>query len=138
MQTSSERCVVAGLSVAVAVAVSACQPPSPGKACGDGWCRDEMSCKIASVDGAPPREMCVVPGVCGNGVLEPELGELCDDGNTESGDGCSSDCRSDERCGNHVVDHEAGETCDPPALGQCDDHCHVVMTCGNGRVDAGE
>jgi|GEM_PF-2591160 len=31
-----------------------------------------------------------VPGVCGNGVLE--TGEVCDDGNTQSGDGCLSDC----------------------------------------------
>jgi len=32
------------------------------------------------------------PG-CGNGVLEPELGEQCDDGNTAGGDGCDSQCR---------------------------------------------
>ena len=30
------------------------------------------------------------PPVCGDGVLDP--GEQCDDGNTNSGDGCSSDC----------------------------------------------
>lgn len=28
---------------------------------------------------------------CGNGIVEP--GETCDDGNTRSGDGCSSDCQ---------------------------------------------
>jgi cysteine-rich repeat protein len=31
---------------------------------------------------------------CGNGVLNP--GETCDDGNTESGDGCPSTCQSGE------------------------------------------
>src|SRR5262249_36201962 len=31
------------------------------------------------------------PTVCGNHILEP--GEACDDGNTISGDGCSSTCR---------------------------------------------
>ena len=30
---------------------------------------------------------------CGNGVLEPALGETCDDGNAEWGDGCSPACR---------------------------------------------
>ena len=30
-------------------------------------------------------------GTCGNGIVEE--GEECDDGNTEDGDGCSSDCR---------------------------------------------
>lgn len=34
---------------------------------------------------------CVVPPVCGNGVVES--GEQCDDGNTTNGDGCSSACQ---------------------------------------------
>lgn len=29
---------------------------------------------------------------CGNGILEPSLGEECDDYNTVNGDGCSSTC----------------------------------------------
>ena len=45
---------------------------------------------------------------CGNGVLEP--GEVCDDGNTVSGDGCSADCLSLEVCGDGVVN--PGEVCD--------------------------
>jgi cysteine-rich repeat protein len=31
--------------------------------------------------------------VCGNGVLEVPLGEVCDDGNTAAGDGCSATCQ---------------------------------------------
>ncbi|HSE34661.1 MAG TPA: immunoglobulin-like domain-containing protein, partial [Candidatus Paceibacterota bacterium] len=31
--------------------------------------------------------------VCGNGVIEPLIGESCDDGNLISGDGCSNQCR---------------------------------------------
>lgn len=34
--------------------------------------------------------------VCGNDILEVEIGEECDDGNTESGDGCSSTCQIEE------------------------------------------
>lgn len=33
------------------------------------------------------------PAVCGNGLLESGAAEQCDDGNTASGDGCSSTCR---------------------------------------------
>ncbi|MDY0001336.1 MAG: DUF4215 domain-containing protein [Polyangia bacterium] len=47
---------------------------------------------------------------CGNGVLNE--GEVCDDGNTASGDGCSADCRSEEICGNGYVDAVVGEQCD--------------------------
>jgi cysteine-rich repeat protein len=53
--------------------------------------------------------VCLVAG-CGNGQIEP--GELCDDGNTVSGDGCSSDCKSLEICGDGYVDHNRGEECD--------------------------
>lgn len=30
---------------------------------------------------------------CGNGVVEPALGEACDDGNTVNGDGCDASCQ---------------------------------------------
>ena len=50
---------------------------------------------------------------CGNGTLEQ--GEACDDGNTASGDGCSSDC----------TQVEVGYTC--PTAGQA-----CVATCGDG------
>jgi cysteine-rich repeat protein len=33
------------------------------------------------------------PSGCGNGKWEALLGEECDDGNTKSGDGCSSSCK---------------------------------------------
>ncbi|KZM28634.1 metalloendopeptidase [Ascochyta rabiei] len=34
-------------------------------------------------------------GVCGDGKVEPGNGEECDDGNNQSGDGCSSDCKKE-------------------------------------------
>ncbi len=43
---------------------------------------------------------------CGNGVIDP--GEVCDDGNNQSGDGCPADCT--EHCGDGVLD--PGELCD--------------------------
>jgi cysteine-rich repeat protein len=60
--------------------------------------------------------------VCGNGSVE--LGEQCDDGNTISCDGCSSNCKIE--CGNGVVD--CGEQCDHGALnGTAGDSC--TATC---------
>jgi len=47
---------------------------------------------------------------CGDGRRGP--GEVCDDGNVESGDGCSADCSSGETCGNGEVDPAVGESCD--------------------------
>ncbi len=46
---------------------------------------------------------------CGNGTLDP--GEMCDDGNAVSGDGCNATCTSDETCGNGITDRPA-EACD--------------------------
>ena len=34
-------------------------------------------------------------GYCGNGIIEPRANEVCDDGNLNNGDGCSSDCECD-------------------------------------------
>lgn len=59
--------------------------------------------------------------VCGNGKFE-EM-ELCDDGNTRDGDGCSADCSqvdADYLCLN------AGED------------CVRVVTCGNGVIEGNE
>jgi cysteine-rich repeat protein len=37
------------------------------------------------------RSNCIIPR-CGDGILDG--GEICDDGNTRSGDGCAADCKS--------------------------------------------
>ncbi|MBI5487192.1 MAG: hypothetical protein HY905_07650 [Deltaproteobacteria bacterium] len=63
------------------------------------------------------------PG-CGDHIVQSELGEVCDDGNTDGGDGCSADCTSDESCGNGIVD--PGEACDGEAW--CDDLCRDTRT----------
>ncbi len=31
-------------------------------------------------------------GFCGDGIVQTELGEVCDDGNNLDGDDCSADC----------------------------------------------
>ncbi|MFN0252310.1 MAG: kelch repeat-containing protein [Kofleriaceae bacterium] len=56
--------------------------------------------------------VCLTPS-CGDGRVGPI--EVCDDGNTTGGDGCSSDCVSDETCGNGIIDLQVGEECDDGA-----------------------
>src|SRR5579862_2786316 len=58
------------------------------------------------VNGSCYDGVCLTGG-CGNGIVDP--GELCDDGNTISGDGCAADCKSREICGDGFVDHNRGE-----------------------------
>ena len=73
---------------------------------------------------------------CGDGIADE--GEVCDDGNITSGDGCRSDCKSKETCGNGELDEIAGETCDDGnTVGG--DGCRSDCTgelCGDGIVDA--
>jgi cysteine-rich repeat protein len=51
---------------------------------------------IAAVVVATTRSVHVQGASCGNGTIE--LGETCDDGNTTSGDGCSSTCQVEQQC----------------------------------------
>ena len=78
---------------------------------------------------------------CGNHVVDP--GEVCDDGNSESGDSCSADCQSDETCGNDYVDLAAGEQCDDGEDNSdtTPDACRTDCTaawCGDGVTDIAE
>ncbi len=78
---------------------------------------------------------------CGNGVLEWPFGEVCDDGNRVTGDGCRADCLSVEICGDRIVDPEIGEACDDGNTVDgdgCSADCSSDETCGNGTVDPGE
>lgn len=65
-----------------------------------------------------------LPRGCGNRVVES--GEMCDDGNQISLDGCRGDCTSTEVCGNGFVD--PGEPCDDGGLisrDGCDSRCQL-------------
>jgi cysteine-rich repeat protein len=77
----------------------------------------------------------IVEQVCGNGTVEGT--EQCDDGNTNSGDGCAYNCLI-ELCGNGTLD--PGEECDDGntnSFDGCSSGCTIEI-CGNGRVDASE
>jgi cysteine-rich repeat protein len=88
---------------------------------GDADCGPALAC----IDG-----LCGGPGeaaVCGNGLVE--VGEDCDDGNIQGGDGCSENC---DFCGDGIT--QAWEECDDgnTAAGDaCTPVCRAA-TCGDG------
>ena len=136
--------------------------------CGDGYhngaagehCDDGNT---VSADGC--RADCGSDETCGNGVLDNHLpmnpsndpseclsatlqstncAEVCDDGNTISGDGCSANCLSEETCRNGIVDISGNGADNPPEA--CDDgnaidsdgcrnDCRSEAVCGNGLLD---
>ena len=56
---------------------------------------------------------------CGDGEVTASLGEACDDGNTKSGDGCSSDCKT----------IETDYSCPTP-----NQPCTYLVKCGDGKL----
>ena len=80
-----------------------------------------------------------VPIVCGNGILQ--TGEQCDDGNTTTGDGCSSTCTLGiPVCGNGIL--QSGEACDDhnkTSGDGCSATCAIeIAVCGDGLRQSGE
>lgn len=71
---------------------------------------------------------------CGNASIDE--GEVCDDGNQDSDDYCSADCRQmNGSCGDGIV--QSNEVCDGDT---CTADCQAIRTsdCGNGDLNAGE
>lgn len=90
----------------------------------------------------PPPEEPPPASVCGNGNLE--LGEECDDGNTQDRDNCTNACENAE-CGDGVIwDRQSGaEQCDDGNTNNgdgCSSICknEYVAKCGNNIIDPGE
>jgi cysteine-rich repeat protein len=78
----------------------------------------------------------VTPNLCGNGNADP--GELCDDNNTTSGDGCDANC-TPTGCGNGIA--TSGEQCDGTDAAVCPGNCRANCTCavcGDGAKEGAE
>lgn len=122
--------------------------------CGDGVVDADEACDDGSGDEDDCPDTCAAP-VCGDGHVWVGH-EVCDDGNTFSGDGCREDCLQDElACGDGVMDplnDEAcdgasldGQTCESLSLGTgslaCDADCTfntngcIPVDCGNGTTE---
>jgi cysteine-rich repeat protein len=102
-----------------------CATPAAAAACATA--NDGDACQVAGVAGTCSGGACH-PVACGNGIVDSAYGEVCDDGNQISGDGCSADCRSNETCGNGIIDTITGEQCDSGVPGLSADGC--TSRCG--------
>lgn len=118
------------LPALVAAAVLAgCTQPLSSDCAGGGVCPPGRRC-IAADNGV----FCA-PVSCGDGRLDP--GEMCDDGNNVSGDGCPADCGPP--CGDGQLD--PGEVCDDGnnvGGDGCSADCQSTEVCGNRLIDPGE
>ncbi|MBK9261174.1 MAG: DUF4215 domain-containing protein [Polyangiaceae bacterium] len=76
-----------------------------------------------------------VPSTCGDAAISGA--EVCDDGNTDDGDGCDSNC-TPTGCGNGIPTF--GEECDDGNMVEDDDCTSTckVYGCGNGIVEGTE
>ena len=82
---------------------------------------------------------------CGDGAVQEEEGEVCDDGtNLTSYDfdmtheGCAPGCQVPASCGNDEVDVAFGEQCDDGNTengDSCESNCTTRKHCGDGTVD---
>ncbi len=68
---------------------------------------------------------------CGDGQVDADKGETCDDGNVVFGDGCDGNCHAEYTCGNGICEEGAGEAC-----GLCPSDC--CPNCGNGELEEAE
>ncbi|MET0405814.1 MAG: DUF4215 domain-containing protein [Cystobacter sp.] len=57
----------------------------PGEECDEGAKNGSSQCTRA----------CVLGPRCGDDIVQPEIGEQCDDGNNVDGDGCSATCKAE-------------------------------------------
>jgi cysteine-rich repeat protein len=115
----------------------------PGDGCDDA-CRTER-CGNGRVDHGegcdpPAAGTCdhtcreILPN-CGDGNVQEDEGENCDDGNEERGDGCAA-CKKE--CGDDRLERDIGEECEPKyALPDtCDAAtCKRHPACGDGKID---
>jgi len=120
-----------------------------GEQCDDGNLFNNDTCDSDpdNVDGIPPDSPlgnCLLP-ICGNGITNMNEMSGCDDGNNESGDGCSATCQS-EFCGDGVVNDGPpggpGEECDDgntntsDACGKTGNQC-LSNFCGDSVTQSG-
>ncbi len=154
------------LLVLVSVLVAGCLQSSLTP-CADQYCPADKECheptgacygpdQIAACDGLADFDQCefgnfvgyCLDGIClsprcGDGFVQPEINETCDDGIDNSDDPdahCRTDCKLG-RCGDNIVDPSRGEVCDDgnaDAGDACAPDCGSDQTCGNGIVDVNE
>ncbi len=123
------------------------QPSDCAPTCGDGVVTvfEECDDGAANSDDAcgACRTNCTFGPRCGDGIVESECGEECDDGVNIGGyNQCGMGCVPAERCGDGVTQEEFGEQCDDGPNngmpGACTTGCGVPAFCGDGVTQAPE
>jgi len=129
-----------------------CDPNAPGVQCGGkAGCTTICLCanycgdlRIGGVEECDGGDDCRAPGstmgmectlkVCGDGFLDTDMGEECDDGNTNPADTCSNACTLITECGDGTK--EGAEECDDGnnvSGDGCSSACKSeVAECGDG------
>jgi cysteine-rich repeat protein len=127
-----------------------CVDGSVGCPCyGNGTCDDGLQCNESNLcepvdgdsestsestsDSTSESSDTGVPPSCGDGNVDVDEGEACDDGNIQDGDGCTAECML-ESCGDGVV--QMGEECDDGNMvdtDACLDEC-TDAACGDGTI----
>ncbi|MGB5213658.1 MAG: DUF4215 domain-containing protein, partial [Anderseniella sp.] len=105
--------------------------------CGDGVVNDSGAEDCEPPGTATCTDLCTTRApICGDGFRTPP--EACDDGNTSSGDGCTSGCAV-ELCGDGVINNGGVEDCEPPGTATCTNTCTTRgASCGDGFLTAPE
>jgi cysteine-rich repeat protein len=102
----------------------------------DGDGSDDFAVGVPAEDGVGAVNVIYGYGPCGNGLLQPGFGEVCDDGNITNEDGCSDVCAV-EICGDGILQPPLAEECDDG--GNIDgDGCSSICIdefCGDGIVN---
>ena len=111
--------------------------------CGNGQIDGIEECDDADPFWGARCEQCIRRAVCGDNILEADLGETCDDGNQLDFDGCSSKC---DLCGDGLV--SGMEECEPLDDNDpiCDAYCTFKVhessdnsfTYSSGAISPGE
>lgn len=117
--------------------------------CGDGVLTRSETCDDGPQNGSGYgfcTEACTPGPRCGDGSVQEEGGEACDNGlnldrYSTSADACGPGCTQPSFCGDAVIDSAFGEECDDGvndnAYGGCSDSCGLGPFCGDGAVNGG-
>jgi len=104
--------------------------------CGDGIVASDEACDEGEMNGAEYDGCaadCSLTPYCGDGVVQAEFGEVCDDGLNLGGSpgACAPGCMEmGGRCGDGVLQTELGEQCDDgntEPLDGCDAECQIEL-----------
>jgi fibro-slime domain-containing protein len=119
--------------------------------CGDGIVTPDEACDLGKENNTGEYGTCTsdckLPAYCGDGHVDVNGGEDCDDGVNLSTYGyngeraCGPSCKWTHTCGDGNLDNLYGEECDDgnrKSGDDCEANCTHRRGCGNGKLDAGE